>query len=142
MGYGLPPTTASGKSRRNCLRNRARLLCRHVGRLGRSGHEIADCIQTSVKESKNYDFRVFCLAQPVTAKFPFQILKREAERRGRLGKTAEGIPDQSVWRSALGGRLSGEYGIGLKRLKQRRKKYTDPPELDLMKTIKRAVDPK
>lgn len=41
----------------------------------------------------------------------------------------------------LGGRLSGEHGIGLKRLKYM-EEYTDPAELDLMKTIKRAVDPK
>ena len=42
---------------------------------------------------------------------------------------------------SLGGRLSGEHGIGLKRLKYM-EEYTDPAELDLMKTIKRAVDPK
>ena len=41
----------------------------------------------------------------------------------------------------LGGRLSGEHGIGLKRLKYM-EEYTDPAELDLMKTLKSAVDPK
>ena len=40
----------------------------------------------------------------------------------------------------LGGRLSGEHGIGLKRLAYM-EKYTDPVELELMKTIKKAVDP-
>ena len=41
----------------------------------------------------------------------------------------------------MGGAISGEHGIGLKRLKYM-EEYTDPAELDLMKTIKRAVDPK
>ena len=40
----------------------------------------------------------------------------------------------------LGGRLSGEHGIGLKRLKYM-EEYTDPAELDLMKTIKTRCRP-
>ena len=37
--------------------------------------KIADCIQTLVKESKNYDFRVFCLAHAGDGNLHFQILK-------------------------------------------------------------------
>lgn len=40
----------------------------------------------------------------------------------------------------LGGRLSGEHGIGFKK-KSLMEKYTDPVELQMMRTIKRALDP-
>jgi glycolate oxidase len=41
---------------------------------------------------------------------------------------------------ALGGRISGEHGIGLKR-KELMKHYTNPIELNLMKAVKKAFDP-
>jgi glycolate oxidase len=40
----------------------------------------------------------------------------------------------------LGGRLSGEHGIGLKR-KKTLAKLIDPVELELMRAIKKAFDP-
>ena len=40
----------------------------------------------------------------------------------------------------MGGRLSGEHGIGYKR-KNLMQKFTDPVELDMMRRIKRALDP-
>lgn len=40
----------------------------------------------------------------------------------------------------LGGKLSGEHGIGLKR-KQLMKEHTNPVELEMMQDIKRALDP-
>jgi glycolate oxidase len=40
----------------------------------------------------------------------------------------------------LGGRLSGEHGIGFKK-KLLMEKYTDPVELQMMRTIKKALDP-
>ena len=42
---------------------------------------------------------------------------------------------------ALGGRLSGEHGIGYKRAKLMAE-YTNPIELNLMKAVKKALDPK
>lgn len=39
-----------------------------------------------------------------------------------------------------GGRLSGEHGIGAKKIKEL-EKYTEPGELAVMKTIKKAMDP-
>jgi glycolate oxidase len=42
---------------------------------------------------------------------------------------------------AMGGRLSGEHGIGCKRIKDF-KKYTNPAERELMIKIKKALDPK
>ena len=40
----------------------------------------------------------------------------------------------------VGGRLSGEHGIGAKKIKEL-EKYTEPGELAVMKTIKKAMDP-
>jgi len=40
----------------------------------------------------------------------------------------------------MGGRLSGEHGIGYKR-KNLMQKFTDPVELDMMRRIKKALDP-
>jgi glycolate oxidase len=40
----------------------------------------------------------------------------------------------------IGGKLSGEHGIGYKR-KKLMAQYTDPAELEMMKDIKRALDP-
>ena len=41
---------------------------------------------------------------------------------------------------SVGGKLSGEHGIGYKRL-DLMKKYCNPVELKIMKTIKHALDP-
>lgn len=41
----------------------------------------------------------------------------------------------------LGGRLSGEHGIGVKKIKEM-EMFTDPIELKMMKSIKQALDPK
>ena len=41
---------------------------------------------------------------------------------------------------SLGGRLSGEHGIGFKR-KHLMEEFTDPHELAMMKAIKKALDP-
>ena len=103
--------------------------------------KIADCIQTLVKESKNYDFRVFCLAHAGDGNLHFQILKCDMSDEDWEKQLKEFRAKAYKYVYGLGGRLSGEHGIGLKRLKYM-EEYTDPAELDLMKTIKRAVDPK
>jgi glycolate oxidase len=41
----------------------------------------------------------------------------------------------------LGGRLSGEHGIGAKKVVAM-EKVTNPVELNMMRSIKRALDPK
>jgi len=42
---------------------------------------------------------------------------------------------------SLGGCLSGEHGIGLRKLAEM-KKFTDSVELGMMEAIKKALDPK
>jgi len=102
--------------------------------------KIADCIQALVKESEQYDFRVFCLAHAGDGNLHFQILKcgmSDAEWERQLEEFRH-----TAYRYVydLGGRLSGEHGIGMKRVCYM-EEYTDPVEMELMKTIKGAMDP-
>lgn len=102
--------------------------------------KIADCIQHLVRESQKYDFRVFCLAHAGDGNLHFQILQCDMndEDWERELQQFRAVAYKYVYN--LGGRLSGEHGIGLKRLEYM-EQYTNPVELELMKTIKRAVDP-
>ena len=56
---------------------------------------------------------------------------------GRLDKIHHEIFDRVY---PIGGRLSGEHGIGYKK-KALMQEYTDPVELDLMRAVKKAWDP-
>jgi len=102
--------------------------------------KIADCIQAYVEESKKYDYRVFCLAHAGDGNLHFRMLKCDMDD----GLWKEQI--QKFYKFAykyayeLGGRLSGEHGIGMKRIDYM-KEYTDPVELKMMVTIKNALDP-
>ena len=102
--------------------------------------KIADCIQHLVEESKNYDFRVFCLAHAGDGNLHFQILQCDLsdDEWKRQVEAFRAVAYPYVYQ--LGGRLSGEHGIGLKRLEYM-ERYTDPVELDVMRTIKTALDP-
>ena len=103
--------------------------------------KIADCIQHLVEESKKYDFRIFCLAHAGDGNLHFQILKCDMSDEAWEQQLKDFRSTAYTYVYNLGGRLSGEHGIGLKRLKYM-EEYTDPAELDLMKTLKSAVDPK
>ena len=103
--------------------------------------KIADCIQTLVKESQNYDFRVFCLAHAGDGNLHFQILKCDMSDEDWEKQLKEFRAKAYKYVYGLGGRLSGEHGIGQSR-KALFAKYTDPVALELMKALKKAWDPK
>ena len=96
---------------------------------------------TLVKESQNYDFRVFCLAHAGDGNLHFQILKCDMDDETWEKQLEEFRAVAYKYVYALGGRLSGEHGIGMKRVPYM-EEYTDPVELQLMHTIKNAMDPK
>lgn len=102
--------------------------------------KIAECIQTLVKESQNYDFLIFCLAHAGDGNLHFQIMKRDMSDEEWEKQLADFRSKAYPYVYSLGGRLSGEHGIGYKRLPYM-ERCTDPVELELMKTIKKAVDP-
>jgi glycolate oxidase len=103
--------------------------------------KIADCIQHLVKESSKYDFKVFCLAHAGDGNLHFQILKCDMNDDDWNKQLEEFHAIAYKYVYGLGGRLSGEHGIGMKRVPYM-ETYTDPVELEMMKIIKNALDPK
>ena len=69
------------------------------------------------------------------------ILKQEAEDYADWDARVK-ANQQELYRFiyAHGGRLSGEHGIGYKR-KQLMQEFTNPDELEMMRAIKKALDP-
>ena len=69
------------------------------------------------------------------------ILKQEAEAYADWDARVK-ANQQELYRFiyAHGGRLSGEHGIGAKR-KQLMEEFTNPDELEMMRAIKKALDP-
>jgi len=61
----------------------------------------------------------------------------EAEWAATLSKIHHEILDVLI---PQGGKISGEHGIGLKK-KALMERYTDPVELEMMKAVKKALDP-
>jgi len=102
--------------------------------------QIAVCINHLMEISKNYDFELFCLAHAGDGNLHFQLLKGEmSDEEWEKQVTAfHSIAYAYVY--SLGGRLSGEHGIGSKKVVAMAK-YTDPVELKMMKQIKSALDP-
>lgn len=103
-------------------------------------NEIASTINHLCAVARDYPFKVFTLAHAGDGNLHFQILK------GDLSDTEWEEHLNSFHSKAykyiysLGGRLSGEHGIGAKKVNQL-EKYTNPTELAMMKAIKHALDP-
>ena len=81
-----------------------------------------------------------CLAHAGDGNLHFQILKCDMsdEQWEDELQRFHAIAYEYVY--SLGGRISGEHGIGAKKLAAM-ETYTDPVELEIMRTIKRAMDP-
>ena len=102
--------------------------------------KIADCIEHLQEVAKDYNFKLMCLAHAGDGNLHFQILKcdmNDEEWEDELQRF-HAIAYEYVY--SLGGRISGEHGIGAKKLAAM-ETYTDPVELEIMRTIKRAMDP-
>ena len=103
--------------------------------------KIAQTINELSKVAESYPFQVFTLAHAGDGNLHFSILKGnmtdEAWEKALHDFHAEAYPD--IY--AMGGKLSGEHGIGAKKVKQLAS-LADPGELYMMQTIKKALDPK
>ncbi|MBQ7021168.1 MAG: FAD-binding protein, partial [Phascolarctobacterium sp.] len=102
--------------------------------------KIADCIEHLQEVAKDYNFKLMCLAHAGDGNLHFQILKCDMsdEQWEDELQRFHAIAYEYVY--SLGGRISGEHGIGAKKLVAM-ETYTDPVELEIMRTIKRAMDP-
>ncbi len=102
--------------------------------------KIAVCLEHLMEVSKDYDFKCMCLAHAGDGNLHFSILKidmSDEEWERQLNAFHE-ICYAYVY--SLGGRLSGEHGIGAKKL-EALAACCDPVEMSIMQTIKRAMDP-
>lgn len=100
--------------------------------------ELIDCILLFAKQ---YDLITRIASHAGDGNVHLNILKNETltheEWESKLAKFQEELYTV-VYK--LGGRLSGEHGIGYKR-KHLMEEFTDPDELEVMRTIKKAMDP-
>lgn len=101
---------------------------------------IAECIETVVQMAAAYDFQVFCLAHAGDGNLHFQILRGNLEKTEWERQLADFRKQAYPFVYSLGGKLSGEHGIGVKRVDYM-ETYTNPVELMMMKKIKQALDP-
>ena len=102
--------------------------------------KIAVCLNHLMEVSKNYDFECMCLAHAGDGNLHFNVLKMDMSDEEWEKQVAEFHKICYAYVYSIGGRLSGEHGIGAKKL-HALAEYCDPVEMSIMKTIKRAMDP-
>ncbi len=102
--------------------------------------KIALAINHLCQVAAAYPFKVFTLAHAGDGNLHFQILKGELTDEEWEDNLNSFHGKAYAYIYALGGRLSGEHGIGAKKVDQM-EHYTHPVELKLMKSIKTALDP-
>lgn len=127
--------------RRNCLEStRALSKVSHSDDLVVPVHKIADCIRHLTDLSHAYDFRIFTLAHAGDGNLHFQILKGDMTDEAWEKQLKEFHQAAYAYVYSLNGRLSGEHGIGAKKLPAM-ETYTNKVEMNIMRTIKKALDP-
>ena len=104
-------------------------------------HKIAPTIEKIMEIGKNYPFQVKINAHIGDGNLHIVLLKMDMDDE-TWNKNVEEFHQQVYeYAYSVGGRLAGEHGIGAKKLKYM-EEFTPKGELQLMKTIKRAMDPK
>ena len=130
------------KIRRNCLEStRVLSLISTSDDLVVPVDKIAECIEHLNEVSKKYSFKLLCLAHAGDGNLHFQILKCDLSDEEWEKQLNEFHAEAYAYVYSLGGRLSGEHGIGAKKLPAM-EKYTNPVEMQMMRAIKKALDPK
>ena len=129
------------KVRRNCLEG-TRVLSKvsHSDDLVVPVDNIADCIEHLNEVAKAYSFKLLCLAHAGDGNLHFQILKCDMSDEQWEDELQRFHEEAYEYVYSLGGRISGEHGIGAKKVSAM-ETYTNPVELEIMRTIKRAMDP-
>jgi glycolate oxidase len=102
--------------------------------------QIAVCLNHLMEVSKKYDFKCMCLAHAGDGNLHFNVLKMDMSDEEWEKQVAEFHEICYAYVYSIGGRLSGEHGIGAKKVATL-EKYCDPVEMSIMKTIKKAMDP-
>ena len=129
------------KVRRNCLEG-SKAICKvsTSDDLVVPVDQIAVCIEHLNEVAKNYNFKLMCLAHAGDGNLHFNILKMDMSDEQWADELERFHAEAYAYIYSLGGRMSGEHGIGAKKV-DALEKYCDPVEMSIMKTIKRAMDP-
>ena len=103
--------------------------------------EIPGAVQQISRLGEKYNVAMHCAGHCGDGNVHIDILKddRTQEEWEEMLPKIQGEIYALVYK--LGGRLSGEHGIGYKR-EALLEKYTDPVELKMMQAVKKALDPK
>lgn len=101
---------------------------------------IATTISALCEEAKKFHFKVCTLAHAGDGNLHFNMLKMDMsdELWEKEVKEFHEICYKYIY--SVGGRMSGEHGIGFKHVYDL-EKFCDPVELQIMKSIKKALDP-
>ena len=101
---------------------------------------IGQVVEKIAEISKKYGVFIHCVAHAADGNVHADILK-EGMDIDKWNETLPLIQDELYeFIYSLGGKLSGEHGIGYKRLNLM-EKFANPVELKMMKAIKKALDP-
>jgi glycolate oxidase len=129
------------KIRRNCLESTRALSKISVSDdLVVPVDKIASTIEYLTTIAKDYPFKVFTLAHAGDGNLHFQILKGDLSDEVWEKELHAFHKKAYTYVYDLGGRLSGEHGIGAKKLPQMQT-YTNSVEMMMMRKIKKALDP-
>ena len=104
-------------------------------------HKIAGTIEKIMDIGKDYPFEVKINAHIGDGNLHIVLCKMDMSDEEWEKNVEEFHQQVYAYAYSVGGRLAGEHGIGAKKLKYM-EQFTPKGELKIMKTIKRAMDPK
>ena len=104
-------------------------------------HKIAGTIEKIMDIGQNYPFEVKINAHIGDGNLHIVLCKMDMSDEEWERNVEEFHQQVYAYAYSVGGRLAGEHGIGAKKLKYM-EQFTPKGELTIMKTIKRALDPK
>ncbi len=103
--------------------------------------KIADIMKKLPQLESKYEFSTHTVAHIGDGNIHVNVLKGDLPDEIWNAKLDQFHDELYAYVYELGGRLSGEHGIGSKKVKEM-EKFTDPVELKLMRAVKQAFDPK
>lgn len=127
--------------RRNCLEgSKALSKVSYSDDLVVPQDKIATALEQLGEIGKKYSFKGLTLAHAGDGNLHFNMLKMDMSDEQWEKELHEFHKEAYSYIYSLGGRMSGEHGIGFKHVKELAE-YCDPVEMKIMRSIKKALDP-
>lgn len=103
-------------------------------------NKVAETIKFVRETGEKYPFKVMTLAHAGDGNLHFVLCKCDLSDEVWVNEVHKFHEEVYEYAYAIGGRLSGEHGIGRKKIEEMAT-YTPLAELEVMKSIKKAMDP-